>query len=88
MNLNIAIYKEENNNILKFYKFLAYFHEDNSEYKRDLMILLYDDSIKHYNHLYYDKDYNKENFNNTFDNITNAVVEKKQSLIKTFIILT
>jgi len=46
------------------------------------MILLYDDSIKHYNHLYYDKDYkfnnNKENFNNTFDNITNAVVEKNR----------
>ena len=82
LNLNIAIYKEENNNTLKFYKFLAYFHEDNSEYKRDLMILLYDDSLKHYNHLYYNNDYKFNNINHNKDignnNNINSNYEQKQ----------
>ena len=50
------------------------------------MILLYDYSIKHYNHLYYDKNYkynnNEDNLNNTFNNISNSVVEKKTEFNK------
>ena len=34
-----------------YYEFKSYFHEPNSEFKRDLIILLYDQQIKHFTQL-------------------------------------
>ena len=50
---NIAIYKKKYNNMDYYYEFMSYFHEPNSEFKRDLMILLYEQQIEHFIQLYY-----------------------------------
>ena len=40
-----------------YYEFKSYFHEPNSEFKRDMMILLYEQQIEHFTQLYYKSNY-------------------------------
>ena len=73
MKLNIAVYTKEiiNNNKINS-KFHSYFSEPNTEFKRNLMIILYNPHNEHYTQLYYNNYYknsiiknNSVIFNNT-----------------------
>jgi len=79
LNLNIAVYTKEfyNNNNNFYYKFHSYFNIEDTEYKRNLMLILYNPNNEHYIHIYYNKNNANFNTNNkiikstTNDNINN-----------------
>jgi len=63
LQINIAVYTKDYENNRAFYKFCAYFKEEGTEYKRPLMVMLYDNNLHHFTQLHYNDKYNYKESN-------------------------